>query len=273
MIKNDNNTAKNNIPPIPPHMFSVVDVVRRAFQFIIAEWPYLARLSVPVICLQIGLSIALFMYDKQASNFTNFLVLMPASVFMGWFTFSIVRLIIFGERLYNLPIKDVRFMQYRAGLMKKAILTFLLFKMGGTLIAELAMRFSHANPSGEPMPPTMVFAMLAIMVIIFWAIRLIALPLLITADYPIKLFLKQASGFMFSLKIIAVMFMSALPAFFILNIFAMLIVDNPNRITDIEIMLITALQAPFMVIISGTVSAAVTFALKEMLGQNKTITV
>ncbi len=270
MMENRNN-IENNVPPIPPYVFSIIDAVRRAFQFIIVERQYLARLSVPVIILQLGLSIALFMYDKDASNFTHFLILMPATVFMGWFNFSIIRLIIFGERRNNLPIKDVRFMQYRANLMKASILMFILFKAGSAVVAELAFKFSQFNRLDDTIPPLILLAIFGGGVILFWALRLFVVPLLVAVDYPIKLFLRQARGFIFSLKLFALMFLSALPSFFLLNIIAMMIIKTPSNISDTEIMLLTAVQAPFIVIISATICAASVFALKEMLGENKII--
>ncbi len=259
-----------SIPPTPPHFFSVVQATRNAFLFIIAERRYLARISAPVIFLQIALSISHFMINPDASIFEQFLWEMPATVFMGWFTFSLVRLIIFGEKLYNLPVSDVRFMQYRAHLMKITILLSILFKAALIVLAGISTAASNINPK-EVMPPHFIFMGFALIVFIFWAMRFITIPLLAAVDYPLITFIKQAKGFAFSLRIIGVMIMCTFPAFFLLQLFVTAIISDPENITDIEFMFVLALHSPFAVIISAIVNSGLVFALKEMLGQSDTV--
>lgn len=276
-----NERDATDTPPVPPHLFSVVGSAKSAFGFIADEWRYLARLAAPVIFLQIGLSVGYTLFKDwrgtPENSFEQFLWDLPGAVMMGWFICSLARLIIFGEKLTNLPLRDIRFMQYRAELTRTAIFLFLLIKavlvvittglagMMGSL--EETSKTAGAEAVPAYMPPLIIF----MLVVIFWSIRFIVTPLLVAVDYPLGTFLRQARGFMFSLRLIGLTILCAFPVLFVFNLIFALMIPDPQQMSQMQIMTVMVLNKPAALLTAALINAGYVFALTEMLGRNKQI--
>ncbi|TVQ82616.1 MAG: hypothetical protein EA357_09230 [Micavibrio sp.] len=264
-----------DIPPVPPHLFSILESTRAAFLFIAEEWRYLMRLAIPVLIVQLGTALIYHLFktwrETERSGFEAFLWELPGNVLLGWFICCLARLIIFGERLGNLPVRDLRFMQYRADLIRASIFLTLLLQAAVVLLAEISAAFTPSGPEQEDVSGIMLILGLAITVFIFWSIRLLVTPLLAAVDYPISLFLKQARGFMFSLRLLGVIALCTIPVFFVFQLFAALTMSPVETMSKTQMLVLVLLTKPVGIIISALMNAGFIFALKEMLGQSKKI--
>ncbi|TNE31137.1 MAG: hypothetical protein EP349_04395 [Alphaproteobacteria bacterium] len=276
-----NERDATDTPPVPPHLFSVVGSAKSAFGFIADEWRYLARLAAPVIFLQIGFSVGYALFKDWRgtphNNFEFYLWDLPGSIMMGWFICSLARMIVFGEKLTNLPLRDIRFMQYRAELTRSSIFLSLLIQAVivvlmtalGSMMDSLET-LSKAEGT-ESVPGYMSGLIIFMLVMIFWSARFLVTPLLVAVDYPIGTFLRQARGFLFSLRLIGLTILCAFPVLFVFNLIFALLIPDPQHMTDIQLMMVMALNKPAYLVASALINAGYVFALIEMLGRNKQI--
>lgn len=276
-----NERDATDTPPVPPHLFSVVGSAKSAFGFIADEWRYLARLAAPVLFLQIGLAVGYMMFKDwrgtPENSFESYLWELPGAVMMGWFLCSLARLIVFGERLTNLPLRDIRFMQYRAELTRGAIFLFLLIKavlvIITTALGSLMGSLESLQETGgaEAVPGYMAPLIIFMLVIIFWSTRFVVTPLLVAVDYPLRTFLRQVRGFMFSLRLIGLTILCAFPVLFFFNLIFALVIPDPQQMSQTQIMTIMVLNKPAALLTAALINAGYIFALTEMLGRNKQI--
>ena len=189
---------------------------------------------------------------------------------LGWLISSIARLIVFGERLQNIPITDVRFMQYRARLIKTSIfITLLIHAFFALLFAFTLEQIPAEGAAKDPSSTTMLGLSIGAF-LIFWGLRFVVTPVLAAVDYPIGTFLKQAQGYMISCRLLGILILISLPVMVIMQLLA-----NPILTTfedpGIQNLLLIALVKPFSVLVTTIINAGYIFALQEMLGQNKKI--
>lgn len=259
-----------HIPPTPPHLFSISNAVRNAFHFVSDEIHYLARLAAPVIFLQVGLALAHNMVNKEPSSLEIFLWELPGNIMLGWFLCALARLVIFGERLNTLPMQDVRFMQYRARLIKTSIFITLLIKAAYALFADMVVNLIPTdNFEDVTIYSQMILAFS--LFLLFWGARFLLVPLLAAVDYPIDVFLKQAKGYSISLRVLGICTLCTVPFFVVLYLGVSMIVSDGNNVTELEKIGLLVFQKPVAVLMAAVFNAGFVFALKEMLGKNEKV--
>jgi len=276
-----NERDATDIPPVPPHLFSVVGSAKSAFGFIADEWRYLARLAAPVIFLQIGFAVGYDLFKSwrgtPPNGFEQYLWDLPSSIMLGWFLCLIARLIVLGEKLDNLPLRDIRFMQYRAELIRSSIFLSLLMQAIAVVVwtalhhMMTTLETISKTDGAESIPGYMPILIFFIVGASFWCLRFLVTPLLVAVDYPLGTFLRQARGFLFSLRLVGLTMFCLLPVLFALYVILSLIIPDPQNMSSMQSMAVLVLEKPISVLASALINAGYVFALIEMLGRNKQI--
>lgn len=265
-----NEHNESNIPPVPPHLFGVVNNAKGAFRFLGQELGYIMRLAAPVMCLKIAMSAAQQSMSNDASSLEIFLWQLPGNIMLGWLICSIARLIILGERLQNLPITDVRFMQYRAGLIKTSIFLGLLIHAGWTMVTYVFENSIDFN-TPEEASGTDLGIMISVLVIAFWGVRLLLLPLIAAVDYPLRTFVQQIQGLRISVNLTGLYLLCALPILLFAHAFLGTALSSLAGAPDVQRMLFFIALQPVSVFVDIILTIGFVLALKEMLGQNKKV--
>lgn len=173
--------------------FSIFDAARKGLGDLLTHGSYVVRVGVVPMTASVLTAVALGM-NNEADVFNliaNFLWGLPAEIFLGWFLFVYARLLVLGEHVDRLD-PDVAFRRQRQQLLRACVMIFVLFKM---LMAGSHHFFiwimENRTPDGD-MP--LKLATLLWMGLLFWALRLGALPILAAVDYPLKRFMLAAHG-------------------------------------------------------------------------------
>ena len=263
-----NEHNQSNTPPVPEHLFRIIDNIQGAFGVLRKEGHYIMRLAMPVLFLKIALTAAQSQFSPSASVFEQFLWQLPGNVMMGWLICSITRLIIFDERLQNLPITDVRFMQYRAGLIKTSIFIGLLFQACLVIMFFIFENAVTAVEKPEDVDSVVFIFLLAFIGLTFWGIRFMLLPLVAAVDYPLRVFLRQIQGFRISFNMFGMNALCTLPILICAQIILLSLLAPLSAAPEVKKLLFQVSAHPFEILVNVLLTTSLVLALKEMLGKN-----
>ncbi len=191
--------------------FSILDAARKGLRDMMLHGSYLVRVGVvPMIASVLAaIVVSLNTKDDVFNLITNFLWGLPAEIFLGWFLFVYARLLVLGERVDRLD-SDVEFRRHRQQLLRASVIIFVLFKMFMAGCHHFILWvMENRTPDGDT---PLKLATLVLIGVLFWSLRLAALPVLAAVDYPLKRFLFGAHGAGLSFQLFALLLLSyALP--------------------------------------------------------------
>ncbi len=248
----------------PDNRFSIFSATVEGWRFVGREWPYLLKSGIVPLIVHMACNFFILFVTPESTTIETFLIGLPASVLFAWFVFIQTRLIVLGERTDRLPT-DPALKKDRDRSMRISVLFMLLFNMGVTATAA-ALEEIAATMRDNP-GANMIISGLAVfmMVILFWSVRFGALPLLTAVDYPPAKFLKRVEGLEFSLRVMALGFVSVLPLVLFFPLILSGIIADPFNVTDKEKVFLILFNSPFGLLLTSILSAALTYGLKEML--------
>lgn len=245
--------------------FSIINAVRDSYTFVWQERAYLARLGVLPVLVAAAVGLFVQFQRPEAGPAELALWALPATVLSAWFVALLARLAFLGERA---PAQDPAFLARRRRDMTVSILMTALFNMGVTasgmalsFAGRLALRLGEDNfNAGHVLGILFAAAVL-------WAVRLGVAPLLAAAGLAIRPVLARTTGPLFSLRLLALAFLCAMPVFGMLAV----LLGTVRVITNVPVMqAVAVLAAPAAsLVITALTAAAAVFGLREMLsGRN-----
>ncbi len=81
--------------------FALWPSARGGFAFVFKNWEYLLKISFPAAILQFATNYYLQFVNKDTTPMESFLWGLPASVFIAWITFAVVRFMVFKNGWIN----------------------------------------------------------------------------------------------------------------------------------------------------------------------------
>lgn len=266
----------NNNETEGPGFFKIIDSAGAGAHHVVTSWRYVLLIGWPAMLVYVVTTTYVLLNQPDAGAIEVFIWQLPAHMFMGWAAFNMVRLVLMGEKLQNIPIDDQNYLQDRAECMTVSVISFILIQMAITLFYALVELVPQpANPEALPQTPPELNGMAFVLMIMFiagfvWSLRFMAVPAVTAGGYPPGRFLSKVRGWEFSLRILVLYMLCGLPVLLLKSIIisaANVDVLDPSRADKI---LLVVLEGPSVFLVSMIFSAAVAVALKEVLGQNKT---
>lgn len=254
-----------------PATFSILDAVLFGYRFALYNAKYLAIIGIVPFIAELATGyLADKLMDSKQSALTNLMLGLPSICMAGWYMFLVIRLAVLGERADRLPA-DRPFLAERGRLMWASILTWMLFNMMIMLAAMIilsATRTLQAGPNA-----LMAIANLVTITFCFWAARFGVLHYLAAVDYPLRLYVTKAQGFMTSFRWIGLALLCVLPCAFVQQGFMLPFmpdgIPSLQAMTDVQKIALMLIGSAFSVIMTTIVTGACAHALKQMLGTNR----
>ena len=199
--------------------FNIVNAVRAAYLFLIAERNYLLRLAVAPVLIKLVCYVTALALGYEDNLLRMALILVPASLIEGWMLAHVIRLITLGQRwpfqVTGDDEADIAVLQKRmhgvmGGLVSYALINILL----AGLLAAMTM-FAPVAPVDGAQPSAgdagravmMLFAMGGLL----WAFPLLWVYIPLSTSSDARAWLKDIRGMRFSLPMIGVWLLSYLP--------------------------------------------------------------
>jgi len=242
--------------------FSILEAVKKAYMFAGAQWRYLLRLCALPLVLHLATAAGIQSLRPDASIIETFLWSLPANVAFAWFMFAEARLLLLGERVDRLP-PDAAYLADRRHAMRVSIIILLLFDMALTAIAACMDWAVHSGGFGTDAAVTV--PILFLLGTLFWGLRFAVAPILASVGYPLRSFLRRVHGMEFSVRLLGLGFLCALPVYFVLEILLESFLPVTGEITPDQMTALIILSAPVAIIVPALLNAAAAFALKDML--------
>lgn len=249
--------------------FSIIKAAIDGWRFIGKNFAYLLKIGLMPLTVHLACNFFVLYVRPESSTLEAFLWGLPATIFMAWYSFIVVRLIIFGERLETVA-KDPIAKDMREHALRASVLLAVLFNMGITASAaglEMIVRSGMVETGNVVMMGLAVFSL----VITLWSFRFGVLPLLAAVDYPLAPFLKQIQGFEFSLRLLGLGLLSLFPMIIVSEILFAPLIDNPLQPTESDALIMILISSPMSLMMVTILTAVITFALKEMLERDARI--
>lgn len=250
--------------------FNIFEAVKNAYVFVGREWFYLLKAGILPMAMQIVATLFIQFQRPDASQIEGYLWGLPAAVFFGWFMFLETRLLLLGERLDRLP-KDPAYLADRQHCLKLSVMTAVLFNMAAAALLTGWLMIEETNQSGENWP--LHIGGLLLIGAIAWGLRFGIIPTLAAVHYPIRPVLRRVDGMLFSLRLIGMGMCCTLPAifffWFIIISAVPAVADPAAKLTEAQQIIITVVSTPLSLICAALLSAAVAFALKQILGAER----
>ncbi len=245
--------------------FGILRATADAWRFVAQNIGYLAKTGVTPLGVALAGNLFILYVRPDSSTLEASLWTLPASVLFSWYSFVIARKIVLGETLDALS-NDLIAKSAREEALRASVLLSLLFNMGVTAAAAGLEMIAHSGliQTGNVVM-TGLFAFTAL--VMFWGLRLGALPILAAVDYPLAPFLRQVDGFVFSLHLLGLGVLSIMPLVIVSQLIFAPMIANPLEPTENELLFMVCLGAPLSLMIVAVLTAATTFALKELLGK------
>jgi hypothetical protein len=253
--------------------FSIIEAVKNAHLFVGREWAYLLKAALLPVLLQAGTSLFVYFQRPAASEIESYLWGFPATVLFAWFVFIEMRLLLLGERLDRLP-KENAYLVDRRRAMQASVLTGLLFYMGMAAGTSAFLNMAHDDSFGVDWMLTSAGMM--VLSLIFWGLRFGVVPVLASVLHPVRPFLRQVEGFMFSLRLLSMGLLCLIPpAILMQGAVVMLVgrVEDPSalpELTDLQKGMIIVISAPLSMLVTALLNASVAEALKQIIGRRRT---
>jgi hypothetical protein len=253
--------------------FSIFEAVRNAYTFVGKEWLYLLKAGLLPMAMQAVATLFIQFQRPDASQIEGYLWSLPAAVFFAWFMFLEMRLLLLGERLDRLP-KDPAYLADRRHCMKLSVMATILFDMGAVVALTLCTNTDEAMNPDNPNGPLLI-GLLFIIGAMAWAVRFGIIPTLAAVHYPIRPVLRQTEGMLFSLRLIGMGLLCTLPVRFLFRIFlvtadpALAELDVATKLSKAEQVTLAISDTILSLICTALLSAAVAYALKQILGAKR----
>lgn len=250
--------------------FGIGRAAMNGWRFTARNGMFLFKTGIIPLALHLACNLFVFYAHPDASMVESFLWTLPASVFMAWYSFIIVRRIVLNETPDNLPA-DAAFRQGRNYCQRVSIILSLLFNMG---LAAMGSALGMIVKSGRLEEGNAAITVVAIvaMLLTLWSFRFGALALVAAVDYPLAAFLRQVAGFEFSVRLLGLGMLVALPLVFLVELIASSLIENPFDPSQQDLLFMVIIGSPLALGLSILLTAATTFALKEMLGNSENYT-
>lgn len=247
--------------------FGIGRAAMNGWRFTARNGMFLFKAGLIPLAFHLAGNLFVFYVHPDAGMVEAFLWTMPASIFLAWYSFIIVRRIVLDETPDNLPT-DATFRQGRNYCQRVSIILSLLFNMG---LAAMGSALSMIVQSGKLEEGNAAITLVAIvaMLLTLWSFRFGALALAAAVDYPLASFLRQVAGFEFSLRLLGLGMLVALPLVFLVELIASNFIENPLDPNQQDLLLMVIIGSPLALSLSILLTAATTFALKEMLGNSE----
>ncbi len=252
--------------------FKVFDAVRNAYIFVGREWPYLLKIGLAPMALQVCLSLFIEFTQADASAVAGYLWGLPATMSFAWFMFLETRLLLLGERIDRLPADPAYLADFQRA-MQLSVLSSLLFNMamaGAVMLEMTLLRATQKGVSG--------FADLGGFVLIgaiFWGLRFGIIPILMAVRHPVRPVLRQVQGMLFSLRLAGLGVVCLFPVAFLYQIVILLLLGDvvdpalEVSLTSAQKVALTLAGAPFSLLVSALLNAATVYALKQVLAERR----
>lgn len=248
--------------------FAIFEAVKNAYLFVGREWLYLLKAgSLPVV-VQVVTALFVQLQREDASATEAYLWGMPATLLFAWFTFLETRLLLLNERLDELP-RDPEYLKERQHGMKLAVIINVLFNMAMAAAVALLTAAANSGQWGANLPLTL--GGLFLIGAVFWGVRFGVLPILAAVHYPFRPFLQQVKGPMFPLRLITMGAVCLFPVAFLFQMLLASIMSRsadmaaPAKLTQGEQLALVLASAPLSLLIAALLTAASTYALKQLL--------
>jgi hypothetical protein len=200
------------------------------------------------------------------SELEGFLWALPANILFAWLMFVEARMIVMDERPDRLP-RDLPFVMERQRCMRAAVIILLLFNMTITGIMAMMRALTEIPNIDKNMAASIgVMFLLGFML---WGIRLAVAHILAAVGYPIRAFLAKVHGMMFSLRLLGMGFLAALPFLFLIQLIINMLFPKTTDFSEDQITLMVAVLAPISILFPLVLNAAAVFALKDLLGKSR----
>ncbi len=268
-VSNDNETEG-------PGFFKIIDSAGAGAHYVGINWRYVFLIGWPAMLTYIATTMYVLLNQPDAGAIEVFIWQLPAHMFLGWAAFNMVRLVLMGEKLQNIPIDDQNYLQDRAECMTVSVISFILIQMAITLFfALLELVPQPANPETLPQTPPefsglAFFLMIMCIALIVWLMRFMAMPAVTASGYSPGRFLAKVRGWEFSLRILVLYLLCSLPVVLLKSIIISAVNIDVLDPSQTDKILLVVLEGPSVFLVSMIFSAAVAVALKDVLGQNKT---
>jgi hypothetical protein len=252
--------------------FKIIESIKSAYVFAWRNTTYLLMAAVVPLVTQI-VSDGFLQYigkgDPLKLGFIEYgLWTLPAQAVLAWFLFIEARLIFLGESIYNLP-KEPQAIAARNRAMQASILMALVFHMILIVFQAVtqwsaSVAQSSMDATAKPNSMAMTAGMLSIGAM-FWALRFMAAPVVMSIGLSLRQFIFRVNGVEFSLRLLGLWILAWLPVFFIYGLFATLLFGDKPEMSSGDIYVSNLLDAPFGIIGSAVATAAMAFAIKEIM--------
>jgi hypothetical protein len=243
--------------------FNIFRATASAYRFVGQEWRYLLGIGLLPATATFATALFLQMQEGNQSLLVSFLWNIPATIFSAWFMFQETRLIIFGERIDKLP-KDKAFQKKRHDALQASALVWLLFNMAVISITSFVVMTMQANTIGKTTPMTVVSMFL--MAGMIWAIRFGVAHIVVAVGYPLKKFILDVNGVIFSFCLIGMSMIASLPVVIVLGMVTEVLID-PATPENSHFTVFIAISAVLSTVITAVVNAGAVFGLKDLLGK------
>lgn len=245
--------------------FGIIEAARSAWQLLLEQRAYIVRIAALPVCAQVGTTLALRFLNPEAGVIESFLWNFPATVLFAWLMFAEARFVLAGERLDRLP-QDAAYLGARLHAMQLGVLFTLIFNMAvaaATAWLEWAMRTGEAARGGLASAATF-----GAVILLVWGLRFSVMHIVAAAGYPPHVFLRRVRGAEFSLRLLGMGLLCALPVYLLLMLAVELAVpDAAQGLTDVQSAMIIIFTAPVTMFVPLLMNAAAVFALKELMGR------
>jgi hypothetical protein len=245
--------------PLPLPSFSVYDACRDGLNMLLATRPHLARLAWPVLAVAVVNGVALS-FLSSGGPLRLFLLTLPAMLATGWFVAMACRLWVLGETPRPVIAGD----GLRLRQLQGAVLAYLVWKAAVAIYEQAVVMIAPPQllmnaPDALPQNPGGQLILMVMMGILFWGLRLRLAPALIAAGYPLRDYMRRATGFMLSLRLLGlVLLCSQLPRTLLMGA---LLAAGADRV----ILTVTGLCLD--VVLEAWLFAAFVMALRQMMGR------
>lgn len=247
--------------------FGIARATVSGWRFAAQNIPFLLKIGAVPLAVHLACNLFILYAHPDASMLEAFLWALPASVFMAWYSFVIVRRIILNETP-GVPQQDPSRARHRDYCMRVSVILSLLFNMGLAAMSSALEMIVRSGKIAEGNPAITLLAAVALLFLL-WSFRFGALALVAAVDYPLGPFLRRVSGFEFSVRLLGVGLLISLPLVFISELVASPFIENPFDPSESELLFMVLLGSPLALGLTALLTAGVTFALKEMLGNSE----
>ncbi len=240
--------------------FGIFNVVRDAYLLVWRARQTLLKAAAFPLLVQFLSVLAVKALHAELAWARSWLIQLPASVFLAWFSFVEVRLLLLGEDP-EAAVKSAK----RRNVMEISILINLLFNMSS--LFALMMAAVAAGMAVSTLHPLEVIVAVLLIYGVLWSLRFAFLPLLAAISYPFERFLLIVEGPLFSLRLLGLFLSIYFPIMIALMPFAPYFSRSVKTFSPLlGYVGLAALSACLTVLSTSLLTAAGVSVLKRIIG-------